>query len=359
MTTTAEHPEVDRVLVETFLRICADDTSRAEHDEAGTAWSETLWHALAESGLTRVGIAEAAGGSGGTADEAAELIRLSGYAGAPVPLAEALLLGGPLLAAARLPLPDGPLTVAPVPGELVAVRAADGWTISGRMTNVAWAQVAEQVVALAESAQGPVVVAIPFPATQVVAGVNLAGEPRDTVSVSGATVAGAHGVLTAENWRERGALARSLQMAGALERVLEMTVAYSKQREQFGRPIVRFQAVGQLIALLGEAVAQARMAAETAAGTASSTDIAIAKVIAGEAATTGTAHAHQVFGAIGMTRECDLQRFTRRLWSWRDEYGAERFWAERIGQQIQHDGVPGLWGVITENNRTETRRNDS
>jgi alkylation response protein AidB-like acyl-CoA dehydrogenase len=350
---STEPDGADRLLADTALRIFADHGSRADPEASGSVntdgWSKELWDDLTAAGLTRVGIAETRGGSGGTRRQAAELVRISGYAAAPVPLAEALLLGGPALVAAGLPLPAGPLAVAPEPGELTATRTADGWTVSGRATRVAWARVAEQVVALAISDDGPVVVVFPATEAEITLGRNLADEPRDTVTVIGArAAAGAVGANPA-SWRARGALARSLQIAGALERTLELTVRHGRERVQFGRPIARFQAVGQLVTLLGEAVAQARMAAETAVadpGPQDAADTVIAKIIASGAASSGAAHAHQVHGAIGMTREHDLQRFTRRLWSWRDEYGSEAAWAHEFGTCITR-GEAAVWDVIT------------
>jgi len=377
---STEPDAADRLLADTALRIFADHDSRADPEASGPeasgpetsgrvnagGWSKELWDDLAASGLTRVGIAETHGGSGGSRRQAAELVRLSGYTAAPVPLAETLLLGGPALVAAGLPLPTGPLAVAPEPGELTATRTVDGWTVSGRATRVAWARVAEQVVALAISDEGPMVVVFATAESEITPGRNLADEPRDTVTVTGArAAAGAIGASPA-TWRAHGALARSLQIAGALERTLELTVRHARERAQFGRPIARFQAVGHLVTLLGEAVAQARMAAETAAdapgpedtgpadpGSGNTADTVIAKIIASGAATSGAAHAHQVHGAMGMTREHDLQRFTRRLWSWRDEYGSEAAWAQEFGTRVTR-GEASVWDVITGSRQAGT-----
>jgi acyl-CoA dehydrogenase len=354
---------VDPLLVDTMLRICADHCSREALDTAErVGWCEPLWRALTEAQLTRVGIGPAHGGSGGSRAEAAELVRVSGYAAAPIPLAETLFIAGPALVAVGLPLPDGPLAAAPRPGELTAVRRGSRWRVTGTARAVAWARVAGTVVALAGSDEGLVLVAVPATVGTVVAGRNLAGEPRDTVVVAAAEVEGAlagdHG-LDGDSWREHGSVARALQIAGALERVLDLTVAHATSRVQFGRPIARFQAVSQLIALLGEEVAQARMAAETAVLGVGSDDAAISKIIAGEAATRGAALAHQVHGAMGMTRECDLQLFTRRLWSWRDEFGGETTWARSLGSVVGRRGAEDLWDLITASHQTGTAETDA
>lgn len=332
---------VDPLLVETALRI---HDAHPPTDEPG--WSPALWQALAESGLTAVGIPGSAGGAGGTVADAAELVRISGYCAARVPLAETLLVAGPALADAGLPVSDGPLAVAPAPGELRASRDGSGWRVSGTARGVAWAAVAGHLVAVADGGDhGPVLVVVPLDGVTVQAGHNLAGEPRDTVEVHDLAAAGAP--VAPEHWRLRGATARALQIAGALERTLDLTVTHAKQRVQFTRPIIRFQAVSHLVAQLGEAVAQARMAAETAALSGSADDARIAKIIAGEAGTRGAGMAHQVHGAMGTTRECALHLYTRRIWAWRDEFGSEREWAGLLGADVRDRGSDDAWSLIT------------
>ena len=344
--------EIDPLLSETALRIFAFHcTPEQLHEAERAGWSRNLWEALTDTGLTTVGIDEAQGGSGGTAVDAAELVRLAAYSAAPVPLAEALLIGGPAIAAAGWPLADEPLAVAPQPQEIRAEKTSSAWTLSGQATAVAWARIAEQILVLAASADGPILALVPTSAVEIVEGQNLAAEPRDTVIMhavrpESAILAAGIGI-NAETWSARGAAVRALQMAGALEKTLELTVRHAKERHQFGRPIARFQAVGQLITLLGEAVAQARMAAEVAVASDNIEDLMIAKIIAGEAATAGSAHAHQIHGAMGTTRECALHWFTRRLWSWREEFGAETMWARRLGTGVSQEGPDHLWNLIT------------
>jgi acyl-CoA dehydrogenase len=132
-----------------------------------------------------------------------------------------------------------------------------------------------------------------------------------------------------------GAAARTLQIAGALAHVLEITTSYAQQRVQFGRPIGKFQAIQQNMAVLAghaaAASAAAGMAAEAAENGLDAFVIGAAKLRAGEAASVGAAIAHQVHGAIGFTHEHALNHATRRLWSWRGETaaeaGADRLWA--------------------------------
>jgi acyl-CoA dehydrogenase len=131
--------------------------------------------------------------------------------------------------------------------------------------------------------------------------------------------------------------------------VLTMSTQYALDRVQFGRPIGRFQAIQQNLAVMAGHVVAARAAADMAAEAWSDPDLLVvgaAKIRAGEAAGVVAALAHQVHGAIGFAREHALHRFTRRLWSWRDEFGNESFWAKRVGAMAQEAGADGYWPMV-------------
>lgn len=146
--------------------------------------------------------------------------------------------------------------------------------------------------------------------------------------------------------RELGAIVTAAQIVGALERVLEMTVAFANQREQFGRPIGKFQAIQHQLAVMAEQVAAARMAAQigcTADGLQPDRlRAAVAKSRASEAAAVVAPMAHAIHGAIGITAEFDLQLYTRRLHQWRAEFGSELAWNRVLGQALLEEGERAL-----------------
>ena len=127
----------------------------------------------------------------------------------------------------------------------------------------------------------------------------------------------------------------------------------ANDRVQFGRPIAKFQAIRQQFALLVEQAA-ASVAVESAAiavaadRPSAAFAIAAAKIRAGEAAGKVAEIAHQVHGAIGFTHEHSLHRLTRRLWSWRDEFGTESQWSPDLGKEVMAAGAEALWPTITQ-----------
>jgi len=344
------------LLAETLERLLSERCGPDVCQEAeATGWAPELWDALATAGLTTVGVPESAGGSGGDLSDAYALVAAAGRHAVPLPLAETAMLGGWLADRAGLTLPTGPLSV--------AVPRADDWlqldgsTLAGRLTRVPWATRVTAVVAVVVDGGGRehVVLIDPAPA-RVTPGRNLAGEPRDTLEVADLRL-GPDQVApvtegTAAELVVRGALARALAMAGAMEAVTQLTLGYAGERRQFGRPIAAFQAVGQRLVRLAEEAEAAGLAAEVAAqryaqvGMGASREIAIAKVTAGRSAAEVAAHAHQVHGAMGMTQEYRLHLSTRRLWAWRQEWGSPRHWASVLGGELVAGGAAGLWEAV-------------
>lgn len=348
--------ELRALLGDTVTRLFTDLVTKEliESAERG-AWPEKLWRALEEGGLTLPLVPEAQGGAGGTWADAHVVVRAAGRHAAPVPLAETIVAAW-LLAGAGLEVPSGPLTLAPVRREerLALARQGAGWRLSGTATRVPWGAAARHVVVLTEAEGQTMVALVATRAARVVADRNLALEPRDTLAFEGAPVVAAAPASprgSAPAIEVYGALVRSAQMAGALEALIEQSVRYAGERRQFGRPIGSFQAIQHQLAVLAGQVAAAGIAAEQAFHAADRGDpafeVAVAKIRTGEAAGLGAALAHQVHGAIGFTYEHSLHFSTRRLWSWRAEFGSESYWASRLGRRILGRGPDALWPDLT------------
>lgn len=347
--------EIRAMLVESATRLFADHVDAGMLEAAKRdGWSAALWAVMESAELPRVSVPEEAGGAGGTLSDLAAVLRVAGRYAAPVPFVETALLGNWLLAGAGLELPRGPLAVLPG-APLSGQRSGDGWAVSGKRGRVPWARIAARLVGLAE-ADGELLVVVVDPAACLIApGRNLAGEPRDEVTlhhVPALLAAPASAGVTARTLRQRAALGRALLMAGALERALELSIGYAQQRVQFGRPIAQFQAIQQELARAAGEVAAAVATALSAAGAVERRgeallEVAAAKIRTADAAREVTLIAHQVHGAIGVTDEYPLHHSTLRLWAWRDEDGNEAEWSIALGREVQRLSAEGLWPLVS------------
>ncbi len=133
-----------------------------------------------------------------------------------------------------------------------------------------------------------------------------------------------------------------------MDAALAMSISYANERVQFGKPIGKFQALQQNLAIFAEEAAAVNCAGPAACRAMDKGDagfeIAAAKLRANMAIGSGNMIAHQVHGAIGITREFGLQYFTRRLLSWRSEFGNDRIWADRLGAQVAAAGADDFLG---------------
>jgi acyl-CoA dehydrogenase len=339
---------VDPLLVETAERALADTcTHEAIQSAERDGWAPRIWDTVAEIGLPWIGVAEGAGGAGGTVADAVAVLGLVGRYAAPIPFAETGLLAGWLLAGAGLRVGSGPNTV--VPGRAEDDLRLRRGRLHGTAHRVPWARAAERIVALVDGR----VVALSPDRARIETLNNVAGEPRDTVVFDDVEVesADAPAGIDADALAFRGALTRAALMAGALLAMARLTVQYTSERRQFGQPVGRFQAVQVHLVRSAEEAALVDLAVQVAAHEADRGDarfeIASAKLLADDAARVATRAAHQAHGAIGMTQEYSLHHLSRRLWSWRAEYG-DRAWPERVGRAVVEHGPDDLYRVIAE-----------
>jgi len=211
---------------------------------------------------------------------------------------------------------------------------------------------------LAQGSSGLSIALVAASACRIEAGLNLASDGNDTVtftSVQPAAIKPAPKGFDQTSLMLMGAVARSLQIAGALESMLNISVGYSNERVAFEKKISKFQAVQHNLArLAGEsaaALAAATSAADAVANAKSFDDeifleAASAKIRCSEAAEKGGAIAHQVHGAIGFTIEHILHRYSLRALAWRDDFGSESYWAVELGKLVAARGADELWPLV-------------
>lgn len=352
----------DSLIESSAARLFADNVDKTVRDAAERGeFPRALWQLALDNGYTQVLTAESAGGLGLGWDDAWPLLRGLGYWQVPLPLAETLA-AGLLLSRAGLPVPEGPIALIEQghDNDLRAEGPAGAPRLSGRAARVAWARhCSHAAVSLADGRMALLALQAGS-AVRIDPGLNQARLPADHLALAAAPAQAADGGLPglAQPALTLGALARSIMMVGALEWILEQSVQYANDRVQFGKPIGRNQAIQQPLALLAGDVASAKVASLVAAADAPRAtgdtnaartffSVAAAKARVGEAATRGTSIAHQVHGAIGFTHEHALHFATRRLWAWREEFGADAWWAERLGRAAIGARAAGFWPAMT------------
>jgi alkylation response protein AidB-like acyl-CoA dehydrogenase len=347
----------ESIVADTAARIFADLADpQAVNRTTDDGWKAPLWTAIETAGLPLAWVPDDLNGSGAGIADGFAVLAAAGRVALAVPLAETLLAGW-LLARAGISSPAAAMTVAPARPLARLALLADG-TLRGRASGVPFASAARHIAVLAESTQGTVVALVATKDCRLISRGNIAGDPSDAVvfdDVKPLRVASAPAGLTSGGLMLMGSAVRAMQTAGALEAVLTMSVAYANERVAFERPIGKFQAVQQNLARLAGEVAAALAVSGSAADAMAEPDVsddavvleaASAKIRCAEAAQEGSAIAHQVFGAIGFTKEHVLHRFTLRMLAWRDDFGDESYWAAELGRRVAARGADEFWPLV-------------
>ena len=313
--------------IEQILKLeCTPPVVRAI--EAGGS-PAALWAGIADAGFLDLLATEENGGAGLSLAELYPVLVLLGRYAAPLPLAQSI--AARVLLGPGAVIPAGLLTLAP------ALRR-DGADIS--CTLVPYGALADYV--LAEDGDDLLVL-------------DCADAARTATGVQGSLVATLRWQAAREILRlpgKAGALAafgaalHAALLAGAMQRVFDMTLEYANDRRQFGKSIGKFQAIQHQISEMAEHVVAASIAAEAAFQGSGSTPAHLASAIAksrtSEAVVPVASIAHAVHGAIGVTEEYDLQLFTRRMHEWRMAHGSEAYWNPLIGRAVLASDLPGV-----------------
>jgi acyl-CoA dehydrogenase len=323
------------VFVEAIEEILRDQCTPAvvRSIEAGQS-PAGLWSAVADAGFLELLAPEEDGGAGLSLAALFPILTTLGRHAMPLPLAQSIVSRA--LLGKQAEIPHGMLTIAP------ALRRSDDGRLACQL--VPFGVVADYV--LAQDA-GQLLVLPAASALRTPTGVHgslaatLAWEP----GVECRRLPLADGALAAF-----GAALHAALLAGAMQRVFDMTLQYANERSQFGKSIGKFQAIQHQISVMAEHVAAASIAAEAAfqgeAMLPAPLVSAIAKARTSEAAVLVASIAHAVHGAIGVTEEYELQLHTRRLHEWRMAHGSEAHWNPVIGRAVLASGLPCLTDFI-------------
>lgn len=298
--------------------------------EADPRPDHPLCHSLLATGLADALVPEAEEGAGLGLHEAYALVELCGRFALPLPLAETLLARG-WLAHAGMARPAGLLSMATAlrdgegNGEGDAIRARD--VRGARFAQAVLVEFGREVRLLTVAQAQPLIDA---------------EGPDATLTWSSDAWQAAPLLVPPEGsgWSVRvgQALVYAALLAGAMQEVFRRSLDYANERQQFGKPIGKFQAIQHQLSVMSEQVVSARMAAQLAYSGPTpwpdATRTAIAKARASEASVEVGALGHSIHGAIGFTAEFDLQLYTRRLQLWRQTAGAEGYWHDRVGEAL-------------------------
>jgi alkylation response protein AidB-like acyl-CoA dehydrogenase len=282
-------------------------TSRAgtaqlrEHAEAGR-YDEKLWAELGELGWPGIAVGEAHGGQGLGLVELCVLLEELGYACAATPL-----LGSALAALALEDAGSAAQQEAWLPG----LASGETRGALGRAGELIPDALGADVVIVLDEDGGAFI-----PDASAVEGVDAVDSSRryGRVAVADGEPLGGDVARAAD----RAAVAVSAELVGVSQRALDMTVAYVKERKQFGVPVGSFQAVQHKAAQMLLDTEGGRSATYFAAWTADAepdrlaTAAAMAKAWTSDRARDVTGAAIQLHGGIGFTWEADVHWWFKR-----------------------------------------------
>ncbi|MRG84857.1 acyl-CoA dehydrogenase family protein [Salinibacillus xinjiangensis] len=350
--------EMQEMIMESTEKILKEYSKKEIVNEAENGiWAKELWDNLEAYGMLKVAVPEELMGNGGDQYDAFSILYLIGKYSAPIPLAENYIVNKLLMDLGES-VQDEFITISATEHKnLFQIREKDdGWIVSGKAKYVPWARFAQKILVLGETEEDTKLALLPLDNAKIKEGKNLAGEARDEVFFDNVYV---EEIKTksvdieeqVEKILYTGGLTRSVMMVGALENLLALTKEHISERSQFGRPLYRFQAVQQHMAQLAGEFAATNVAVKNAISSYEknpvSKEIAFAKLRVNEAIEKVNPIAHQILAAIGFTFEHTLHHSTRRLWSWREEFGKESDWEQIIAKDLMNLNQNELWSLIT------------
>ncbi|MBM3944723.1 MAG: acyl-CoA dehydrogenase [SAR202 cluster bacterium] len=347
-------------------RECPTSHVRAMESDA-LGYDPALWSKMASQGWMGLALPEEHGGAGLGFVELALLLEETGRVLLPSPFFATAVLaapaiadgatggqkrewlprlaGGSLIATAAIAEPTGGWDAVGI--QATARPNGSGFALSGAKLYVPFANAAQLVLVAArlsdtgsialfavdKDASGLAITSLKSIGSERISGVVLQDAPG--VLLGGPT----GGDAVVADLVARGAVGGCSWALGAMQRILDMTIEYAGRRTQFGKPIGSLQAIQHRCADMALDVEMARCLTYAAAqavvtGGDGGAEAAMAKSFVADASRRVSAAAHQVFGAIGFTKEHDLQLYTRRLKAWEPVFGSAALQRERVAEAM-------------------------
>jgi acyl-CoA dehydrogenase len=305
----------------------------------------SVWGQVCELGLAGIGMPEDKGGSGGSLADLVVVVRELARAGLSTPIVEASTSSYAVDAAAG----ESFETIVVAPDLDVSSNA-----VTANLTQVPFADRATGLVIVTASS----VVTVPLAGQSVTVepSHDIADLPDARVNLAGASVAHISGGPGAAQVIDRLALTRSAALLGTAWGAYELTRKYVMEREQFGAPLVKIPAVSTTLAQMAVRTRFAQSALDRATAACADADtpelhrfgaVSAARISAATAATLVARTSHQLHGAVGITAEYDLHRYTSKLWALRDADQSEFAYCRRLGARVREEGEIELWDSIS------------
>jgi alkylation response protein AidB-like acyl-CoA dehydrogenase len=364
----SEEQEMLRTMARDFLSDKLPKTAVKEIEESEAGYSAEMWREMAGLGWMGLAFPDKYGGSDMSFLDLAVLLEEMGRACLPGPYFSSVVLSGftildtgseeqkaeylPKIASGEkiftLALTEPSASYEADGIETKAVAEGDNYVISGTKLFVPDANIADYMLVVAKTDKGFTIfivdaksAGISHTVLQTIAGDKLCEVVFNKVKVPKDNILGEadKGWEEVERIIQRAAVAKCCEMVGCIQQALDMTVEYSKDRKQYGKPIGSFQVIQHYCADMATDVDGTRLSAYKAAwmlseGLPCKLEVSIAKAWAGEACQRVMALAHQIHGAIGVTIDHDLQYYTRRAKAAEVTFGDARFHREVVAQEM-------------------------
>ena len=284
-----------------------------------------LWTEIEQLGLPKIAVKDKFNGSGLPLSSTLPIIKLSNNIGAPI----------------------GIITYAIDAKDLKII----GNEISGDLISVPYLNLTDKIICITEIDNSKQVILVKSNTEEKELKKNFLSEPRYNLKLKKCKILDIKPLNLSINFKYLGAIVRSAQMIGSMEKILDLCIDYCSQRKQFGRALSKFQAIQHQISEMAVELAASSAALSTITNSEvfykNNKDIAILKIRAGSAAGKIIAISHQVHGAIGFTQEYELAYFTRNLNSWRNDFGNESYWEDFLGKDFLEKNNKNLWEYLT------------
>lgn len=363
-----EEQKILRQAAEEFLRKeCPKDLMRQRRDDS-REFDSALWQKMANLGWMGVGIKEEYGGSGGNFSDLAVLIEAMGGVCLPVPFFSTVVISAATLEQSSASDLKTKLLPRITAGELVcsyavtepgntyglvniqtkAIPDGDGFSINGSKLFVEYARSADYLLTVVREGKDLLILMVDSSAP----GIEI--EPYDTldyadqcevrfnqvkVPVSSVIARGGEATTLLKNLEERSAAGKCAEILGGIQVVLDMSVDYVKDREQFGQVVGSFQAVQHHCTNMVVEVDSSRYITmqaiwRIAQGLPATKEVAMAKSYTSAAAIRVTKLGHQTHGAISFCDELDMHLYLRKAHAASVAFGDEEYHLEKVANEL-------------------------